>query len=576
MTFINTVIHPESGIGEAPSAGKSSGFAINARTGYFILLIVLLLMSLPLPLINLGKLGVGSSYEARVVKTGETMAESGDWVVPYFNGKIRLQKPPLPYWTIGIMNKTFGPLNEWLFRLPSAVMGIVGILMTLITARIMFGWQIGLLAAIIQSLTIKYIIESRQAEVDIYVTFWTSVSLCVLSLLFFGNKRRDWLWPLMWACVGMSFFSKWFNVFLFVLPPMIYGLWTFKSRRGAIRWHIVGILIFAGMGLLWVGMLIHSLGWHTVYQEWFHEINTNIVAPKNKHHFQFFYYVLNIFTLTFPWSLLIPVALTIPFWPYFKEEQRKLTWLAATIFGSMVILSLVSKKKVNYIMPALPFMVILEAKLAGFLISADTSSFQSETKKRYFNIFAICNPVLFVIMGSLVGIYAFVGPERDLRGLIFITGCVLCITGYLSFRFVDKGKRMYAMICLFFGISLFNYGLFGIFLPSETRTSSAHFADDVKKIVGNSPIVFYLGRDETLVYYLKRTIPLVMNTEDLDNILNKNPDTFVLVKEKYLKDVLALADYIALNNPRYQDNSIPFIKEKYKNIYLLRKGTVKN
>lgn len=60
-------------------------------------LILLLAVSLMLPLVKLGEPELGSPHEARVVMTGHNMAESGDWVVPYFNGALRLQKPALPY-----------------------------------------------------------------------------------------------------------------------------------------------------------------------------------------------------------------------------------------------------------------------------------------------------------------------------------------------------------------------------------------------------------------------------------------------------------------------------------------------
>ena len=42
-------------------------------------------------------------HEAFVVQTAQEMRERGDWIVPYFNAKPRLTKPPLSYWlTMGI------------------------------------------------------------------------------------------------------------------------------------------------------------------------------------------------------------------------------------------------------------------------------------------------------------------------------------------------------------------------------------------------------------------------------------------------------------------------------------------
>ena len=61
-------------------------------------LLVLAALILPALLINLGDRPIYKIQEVRIAETAREMLASGDWVVPRYNGELRLQKPPLPYW----------------------------------------------------------------------------------------------------------------------------------------------------------------------------------------------------------------------------------------------------------------------------------------------------------------------------------------------------------------------------------------------------------------------------------------------------------------------------------------------
>jgi 4-amino-4-deoxy-L-arabinose transferase-like glycosyltransferase len=66
------------------------------------------------------------------------MLESGNWVIPTFNYKLRVDKPVLLYWLqIGAFS-AFG-VNEFGARLPSALAAMLTVLLTYELARRMFG-----------------------------------------------------------------------------------------------------------------------------------------------------------------------------------------------------------------------------------------------------------------------------------------------------------------------------------------------------------------------------------------------------------------------------------------------------
>ena len=70
------------------------------RSQNLLLLASLALLVLTLLLFGprLGSIPLVDPDEGRYAAAARTMAETGDWVIPRFNGAPRLNKPPLAYW----------------------------------------------------------------------------------------------------------------------------------------------------------------------------------------------------------------------------------------------------------------------------------------------------------------------------------------------------------------------------------------------------------------------------------------------------------------------------------------------
>src|ERR1700746_3686791 len=58
--------------------------------------------------------------EPRFAEASREMIQRGDYVVPYFNNQLRLDKPPLTYWAQTASYRIFGE-NDFAARFPSAV-----------------------------------------------------------------------------------------------------------------------------------------------------------------------------------------------------------------------------------------------------------------------------------------------------------------------------------------------------------------------------------------------------------------------------------------------------------------------
>src|SRR6187551_2244696 len=95
-------------------------------------LLVLAALLLPALYAGLDSRPVYKIQEVRIAETAREMLASGDYVVPHLNGELRLQKPPLPYWTTAASYTLLG-VNERAARIPS-------IIFSALTAWLLFSW----------------------------------------------------------------------------------------------------------------------------------------------------------------------------------------------------------------------------------------------------------------------------------------------------------------------------------------------------------------------------------------------------------------------------------------------------
>ena len=77
-------------------------------------------------LIMLGSYPLMDTTEARYGDIGRMMAESGDWITPWFRPGVPFWgKPPLSFWCTALSFKLFG-VNEFTARLPHWILGVLG------------------------------------------------------------------------------------------------------------------------------------------------------------------------------------------------------------------------------------------------------------------------------------------------------------------------------------------------------------------------------------------------------------------------------------------------------------------
>ncbi len=152
------------------------------------------------------------------------MLASGNWLIPMAGGDYFQDKPPLLFW--------LQAAGFWLtgsekvgFLLPSLLAGLGTLLLVHDLGRRLWTREAGLCAALLLLFTVQFTLQSRRAQQDALLMFFTVLSLyCLLRQLLLGG---GWRWALgAGVAAGLGALTKVVGFFSFmVLVPWLYAVW---------------------------------------------------------------------------------------------------------------------------------------------------------------------------------------------------------------------------------------------------------------------------------------------------------------------------------------------------------------
>ena len=103
------------------------------------------------------------------------MIERGNYIVPYFNNQLRLDKPPLTYWAQVASYHIFGE-NDFAARFPSAIAAALTAILIFAWGRRMGGEKLGWWAAIIFTLSLQTFVHAKAAVADMWLVLFMTLA----------------------------------------------------------------------------------------------------------------------------------------------------------------------------------------------------------------------------------------------------------------------------------------------------------------------------------------------------------------------------------------------------------------
>lgn len=328
------------------------------RAGHYLLLVTLWALGC-LP--NLGGPTLWDIDEGLNSEAAREMIQSGNYVVPTFNYKLRSAKPVLLYWLQAGSYHLFG-VNEFAARLPSALAALLAVLATYEFGRIMFGLRVAFLAGVILATSVSVLGAAHFANPDALLLAFTTLTLG-FYYLYYQTGRLWWIHAAAVAC-GLAVLAKGpVGVLLPGAVVFLFLLWQRQLSR-VIDLHIgEAFLIFLLVAVPWYAWVGVETKGQFLREFWFTHHMERVDTPMEKHGGSPLYYVLVLAGGLFPWSIFLGPAAAHT-WRRLRQpgdDRAAVRLLVLWFVVCFAVFTYAKTKLPNYILPLYPAAALLTA-----------------------------------------------------------------------------------------------------------------------------------------------------------------------------------------------------------------------
>ncbi|MGC1399513.1 ArnT family glycosyltransferase [Candidatus Binatus sp.] len=357
-------------------AGDDSQFRLRAA--------LVLVLAAILFLARLGARALWSS-EFRWAEIAREMLVTHNYFWPTINGHVYYDKPLGSYWLVIFSTPFTGGLNEAATRLPSAIAGLLAVLLLMLLTRRLYDARTGLLSGIILATSFSFVFFSRDASADVETI---TGELAALLLFNHFEDRGGGIWIVaLWLIMAATSLTK--GLLGFALPLLMIGAYSclrdgwsqflqeilagsipdrvrklIERNRWFFNWYTVAGIAVGGFVYylpfeISARMMGTQKGLAMVYREnvvrFFHPFD---------HRGPIYLYVYVIFGLMAPWSALLPAALveTHSLRHANTEPARADRFALVYFWATFIFFTLSGSRRSYYILPILPAAAILVAR----------------------------------------------------------------------------------------------------------------------------------------------------------------------------------------------------------------------
>lgn len=491
--------------------------ALPRERGLYAVLALLLSVAF---LATLGTRPLFNPDEARYAEIPREMLAGGDWVIPHINGLAYIEKPPLQYWATAVVFKLFGP-SEFTARLYTALCALGSLGLVWVMGRAAGGERRAWRAAAALSGMVLFLLLGQLVTLDMSLTFYLT---CALAAFLQAQRtqapgsNRGWM-LLAWGVTALGVLTK--GIVAAAIPVAVLVLYSLCARdfKPWRRLHVAwGLPLFLIVSVPWHWLAVLKLD--DFLQFYFvHEHFARYLTPEAQR-VQPWWFFIAVFCLgSMPW--ILPALRVAAFgWRakpapgQFNESLFLWIWVAFIC----VFFSFSDSKLAPYILPAMPALALLIAGLPAAQFKADLTR----------------TALLTVCMGVALGLASFDWPQivpagsrapffLALRQSIAVAAVLIALPGI--FVLIQQGRDL-TRATLFLGAG---WCLAGLALMRGAAAvapiySGLELAQGIPAQAAAAPVYTVGTYDQSLPFYLNRTVRLVHYRGELDYGLKRRPE----------------------------------------------------
>lgn len=481
---------------------------IDNPTGGWVAAILISLVVMGVYLLVATRTTLWDRDEPRFARATVEMVESGNYLVPTFNGRLRPDKPILIYWLMSLPVRLLGP-TELACRFFSAVGTALSCLLTFAIGRKLLGAKAGLwaMAILASSMMVLYIGGAATADAILLPCMISAVAIFVSEI---GSGVHLWQTVLMGVALGLALLAKG-PVGLLPIVVIVATVWLSREvRADAGRYlrqlgfaTVIGILIF----LAWAIPANNATGGQFLSLGIGHHVLGRAIEPLEHHGGDFLlylpYYLPVIVIGFFPWTLYLPGA----FLALYRGRIGGLPCRALLIswmLSVFIIMTLVITKLPHYVLFIWPAMALA---VAGTILAEERNALSAQEQ-----VWLRRGVWLFAPVAAAGALGLIVGPWfaqiQALRWSGLVSGIVLLGIAIIAIRQqFAKGSAASAKVVVV-GMAVLQIPiLFGVLPAIEQLKLSPAIARAVKaKTTEETPVATYGYGEPSLNFYVGRRI----------------------------------------------------------------------
>jgi 4-amino-4-deoxy-L-arabinose transferase-like glycosyltransferase len=457
----------------------------------------------------LGHFALIEPDEGRYAEIPREMLERGDFITPVLNYVKYFEKPVLLYWLNAISFFVFGQ-NEFAARFPSALAGLLTVLLTYHTGRTLFGRREGMMAALILGSSVGFLVQGRYNIIDMTLTFCMTATLaCFIMAVQAEVRWQGRYYYLMYFFAALTVLAK--GLIGIVLPGFIIAGYILLSRRWSILREmrlVTGTLLFLLIAAPWF-VLVSLKNPEFARFFFIHEHFERFLTKVHKRYEPPWFFIPVLIGCMLPWSFFFPSA-ALSAW-----RERRSTGADALLFLALWVIlifgffSASNSKLIPYILPVFPALALLTGR--AFAIAAELPG----------RVFAVTVPVLgavLCIMGAGLLLYPHLVEHAELS-------VVACTVGGVLFGaegvILLAGMKRFTAVTLFVTLFLFSMVIEVVMPPFllgkfvEERSSKKLGLIARTHMTPDTTIVS-IGYDHTLTFYTGRRVVILGGPGELE------------------------------------------------------------
>ncbi len=475
--------------------------------------------------------------EGRYAEIPREMLVSGDWVTPRLNDLKYFEKPPLQYWLTAASFRVFGE-DEWTARLPSALLGLLAVLMLAYTGYRLKGVATGILSAIVLASSWAYFLGAQYLTLDMTLTACLTMSFCSFLLAqceVLAARAKSWMLAA-WTTAALAVLSK--GLIGIVLPGLAVASYMVVRRDYSLLSRlnaVAGGALFLAIAAPWFIVVQYRnpefVGFFFVHE------HLQRFAESGHHRAGPWWYYLPILVVgLMPWTpSLLRACLELSKMRTSHPNGFSVEWFAGLWAAvTLVFFSLSQSKLPAYILPAFP---------AVALILAD----QIQRRPRSTLTWATWGTAL--LAGGLLASLHFLPGASQFAALgdaaqhaitwLFAAAALLLVSAMAAIALVRRGRFAVAIALLAFG-TLGSWTLVFEFLHAADENLSSErliesLTRDRRPFRPDLPFYSVAQFDTSVPFYLGRPLTLVATRGELALGIDSEPHKAIASVEEFLR-----------------------------------------